>query len=60
MVLGTGTIGAEMTESEQPAPPPKAPEPPRETFVSGLPVQKKDKKKKKKVSREPPRGRGRR
>jgi len=48
-----------MSESELPTPP-KAPDPPREVFVSSVPSQKKDKKRKKKVSREPPRGRGRR
>jgi len=51
---------AEMSESELPPPPPKPPEPNREAFVSSLPASKKDKKRKKKVSREPPRGRGRR
>ncbi len=48
-----------MNEPDAPKPP-ALPDPPREALVSPLVVTKKDKKRKKKVSREPARGRGRR
>ncbi len=46
-----------MSESELPTPPPRNPDPPRDLL--GPTPQPKQKKHKKKVSREPPRGRGR-